>query len=60
MYVRNVVSFIPECARSWRRKKNMGRVADTHKKKIERKKVIEGKEIGERMKIKVLWDTTPC
>jgi hypothetical protein len=32
----------------------------TQKKKIERKKVIEGKEIGERMKIKVLWDTTPC
>jgi len=35
----------------------MQKVAD---KKNESKKVIEGKEIGGRMKIHVLWDTTPC
>ena len=58
MFVMLSVSFLPaECTRGWGRKENMQKVAD---KKNESKKVIEGKEIGGRMKIHVLWDTTPC
>jgi hypothetical protein len=56
MFVMLSVSFLPpECTRGWRRKKNTERVADKKERKKERKKAVEGKEIGERTKIHVLW-----